>query len=870
MSTEAVLPVSLEDEISESYGRYARYTILHRAIPDARDGLKPVQRRIVFAKYQSGNLPDRPHRKCAKTVGDVMGNYHPHGDQSIYDALVRLAQPWKMRYPLVDGHGNFGSMDDDPPAAMRYTESRLAPVALTLLQDIEKDTVAFVPNFDRSTKEPAVLPTRFPNLLVNGCSGLSTGFATEVPPHNLAEVLDAAIALLKRPDLSTSRLMHWVRGPDFPTGGIVVNAADLPDLYERGRGRILLRARTRVEAAARQTPPQIVIEQIPFGVIKSQLVAELDQIRLGGLVRGVADVRDESDRDGLRIVVELERGSDAEGILNYLFKKTSLQVSIPVQMVAIAQGAPRQMGLRELLQRFLDHRRDVVLRRSKFELAASRKRLHEVDGLIQAIEILDDVIALIRSSRDRGQARARLVADLEFTELQADTILELRLHRLTSLQVEKLRREACDLEKSIARLEAVLSDEQTLLKVVRTELREIRHQFASERLTEIADRSTRVEVALTVTVPPQRVVVALTSEGYLKRCHPRGEQDPEKAGVRPGDVLRWVVESNTTHRLLLFTGEGTCHNLGVHTLPEARWSDTGSALVNLTDFRAGQRIVGIASVERFDPGSFVTLVTALGKVKRTPIPEFDTTRSVGIVAMRLSDGDEVVRVLITGAGAQLVLVTQQGQAIRFALDEVAEQMRVAAGVRGITLDEADRVVEAVALPEASDRSLVVFTEQGRAKRTPVQAYPLQARGGKGTQTIRRLARMGHRLVTAALVEMEDEPWWVATSTGRILALTPAEVTTTARDGNAYRLVDLEPGESLVHQAVHLQRRSLLLAEREAEEADRAAATQSGGSETLRGRSNGGPLNARDAGGNGSRSGSELRRPGQLGLYDLPE
>jgi topoisomerase IV subunit A len=866
MPTEAFLPVSLEDEISESYGRYARYTILHRAIPDVRDGLKPVQRRIVYAKYQSGNLPDRAYRKCAKTVGDVMGNFHPHGDQSIYDALVRLAQPWKMLYPLVDGHGNFGSMDDDPPAAMRYTDSRLAPVALTLLQDIEKDTVPFALNFDQSAKEPVVLPSRFPNLLVNGCSGLSTGFATEIPPHNLGEVLDAAIELSRRPDLTTASLLQIVRGPDFPTGGIVVNAADLLELYEKGRGRIVLRARARVEAASKQAPPQIVIDQIPFGVVKSNLVAELDQIRLGALVRGVTDVRDESDRDGLRIVVELERTADAEGILNYFFKKTGLQVGVPVQMVAIAQGAPRQMGLKEVLARFLDHRREVVLRRSRFELEASRKRLHEVDGLIQAIEILDDVISLIRSSRDRAEAKTRLVAVLEFSEAQAETILELRLHRLTSLQIEKLRREAEELEKTIARLEAILSDERQLVKVIRAELRELRNQFGRERVTQITDAEARVEVALTVTVPPQKVNVALTTEGYIKRCSPRAEQDPEKAGVRPGDTLRWVVESNTTHRLLLFTAEGACHNLGVHTLPEARWGDTGSALVNITDLRAGQRVVGCFSVETFEPGWLVTLVTAQGRVKRTPISEFETTRSTGILAIKLGDGDEVVRALVTRASGQLLLVTSEGQAIRFVLEEVTEQMRAAAGVRGITLEDRDRVVEALYVEHPRAQSVVVFTEQGKGKRTPLEAYPVQGRGGKGTQTIKRLARAGHVVAAAALVDMEDEPWWVATSSGRILPLAPTQVTMTARDGNAYRLLDLESGELLLHQAVHLQRRSQMLADREAEALARAAAAavqpQTG---VLQSGRNGGHASARGANG-GSREDIPPDAE-QLGLYD---
>jgi topoisomerase IV subunit A len=860
--TDSVLPVTLEDEISESYGRYARYTILHRAIPDVRDGLKPVQRRIIYAKYQSSNLPDRPYRKCAKTVGDVMGNYHPHGDQSIYDALVRMAQPWKMAYPLVDGHGNFGSMDDDPPAAMRYTESRLAPAALTLLADIEKSTVPFAPNFDQSIREPLVLPARLPNLLVNGVSGLSTGFATEIPPHNLAEVLDAAIALSKRPELTSRALMQHVQGPDFPTGGIVINGADLPEIYEKGRGRLQLRGRARLEPATKSSPGLIVIDQIPYGVVKSNLVAQLDALRIAGSVRGVSDVRDESDRDGLRVVVELERSADAEGILNYFYKKTDLQVGLQVQMVAISEGAPRQLGLAEILRQFLGHRREVVTRRSRFELEAARKRLHEVEGLIQAIEILDEVIALIRSSRDRAEARSRLVAELGFSEVQADTILELRLHRLTSLQIHKLEQEAEQLGRSITRLEAILGDERELVKVIRGELRELRAAYARERLTQISNVEARVEVALTVTVPPQDVLVALTAEGYIKRSSPRAELDPQAAGVRPGDALRWVVESNTMHRLLLFSSAGNCHSLPVHELPETRWGDTGSALVNITDLRPGQRVVGCFSVDGFDPGRFVTMVTASGKVKRTALGEFDTSRTAGILASKLAEGDELVRVLLTGDGGELLLVTEEGSAIRFDLAEVPEQGRAAAGVRGIVPEQGDRVAEALYLLDPpAQASIAVLTELGKGKQTPLDGYPTQGRGGRGAMTIRRLARAGHRLVVAALVGAEEQAWWLCTSSGRILLVTPAQVTTTARDGNAHRVVDLEPGETLTHQAVHLPARTPRSA------AGQAAST-AGGPAPAR-RLPGPAASAQPGGripgnGNGRPSGSAGR---QLGLYE---
>ncbi len=802
---DRIIPVSLEDEMSESYGRYARYTILSRAIPDVRDGLKPVQRRIIYAKYEARNLDDRPYRKCAKTVGDVMGNYHPHGDQSIYDALVRMAQWWKMGHPLVDGHGNFGSMDDDPPAAMRYTESRLAPLARTLLQDIEKQTVPFAPNFDQSQEEPTVLPSRLPNLLINGCSGVSTGFATEVPPHNLRETMEAALLLSRKPGATTHELCQIVPGPDFPTGGIIVNGSDLEKMYERGKGKVILRAKTRIEPRPKTGGKRIVVDELPYGVIKSNLVAQLDQERLSSGVQGISDVRDESDREGLRIVIDLDKGAHADGILNYLLKKTHLQVSLNVQMMAIARGAPRQLRIREILECFLDHRREVITRRSAHDLEASQKRLHQVEGLIRALDLLDEVIVLIRSSRDRGEAHRRLIAELEFSAEQADAILELRLHRLTNLQLQRLLKEQGELNQQIERLNEILQVPRTLERLLRSELREVIKKHARERRTEITDAATKPPVSLSVTVPRQRIRLALTEEGYLKRCSLRGEPDPTTAGARPGDFLRWTSEAWSTDRLLLFLDDGTYAALRVHELPEARWSERGTALVNLTSVRNGQKVVGCLPISSFEDEGLIALATHLGKIKLTSLKTFQTTRSTCIAALRLADDDKLVKAMPAKHSGDLLLVTFQGMAIRFPASDVPVQGRAASGVKGIALAPDDHVVELLHAPMDSATEITIFTTTGRGKRTPLKAYPVQSRGGRGTRTVKRLMRRAHQIAAAALAPSEAEAWWICTSSGQISFLRSNEIPPSSRDGNVSGILKLEPGETFSHCAVDPRR-----------------------------------------------------------------
>ncbi|MCA9520455.1 MAG: DNA topoisomerase 4 subunit A [Myxococcales bacterium] len=799
---QAIIPIPLEEELASSFGRYAQYTILERAIPDVRDGLKPVQRRIIYAMYRAKNLSDRPFRKSAKTVGDVMGNYHPHGDQSIYQAMVRMVQAWKMRLPLIDGHGNFGSMDDDPPAAMRYTEARLAASAEALMEDIDSDTVPFRPTFDDSSVEPAVLPAAIPNLLVNGTSGLSAGFATEIPPHNLGEVIDALVALIDNPEASIRDLRKQIKGPDFPTGGLIVGEDGLAGAYDTGRGRIHLRARCDIVPAKGKQKPQIVVSEIPFGVVKSTLVSQLEQLVADGAVRGVSDVRDESDRNGLRIVVDLEKNADAEGVLNFYLRKTQLQVTYNFNVIAIAERRPVRHSLLSLLRYFLEHRREVVTRRSRYSLERAEKRLHEVEGLIRAIDILDEIIATIRASKDKANARDNLVERFGFSEVQAEAILVLRLHRLTSLEITSLTEEASTLHQLIQELREVLDNPEKLWKLIRRELKSIKRQFATPRRTEIVDETPELKVALEVTVPPQHVIVSLTNEGYIKRCHPRAEQDPTKAGVRPGDYLTAWFRSHSQHRLLVFSDQGSCYNLPVHTIPEAKWNAPGQALINLLPMNKEERIVAALSVapDMADDAA-LTLVTRDGSIKRTLVSEYLSSRSAGLVAIKLSDGDALVAVLppadeTSGEPfAEVLLVTRDGMSIRFELDEVRVMGRPAGGVVGIRLKNDDRVVAALGLTPALQGRIAVFTPSGRCKATELAEYERQRRGGRGITTIRKLSR-GTPPICAAIVVLDGSKLIVQTSGNEPSELEAEKIPKTRRDGNTFTVAPPSGGQQL--------------------------------------------------------------------------
>lgn len=767
---EQFLPAFLEEVVGDRFGRYSKYIIQDRAIPDVRDGLKPVQRRILYAMYDAGNSPDKPYRKSAKTVGDVMGNYHPHGDSSIYEGMVRMAQPWKMAHMLVDGHGNWGSMDDDPAAAMRYTEARLSPIAMELLRDIEKRTVLFKDNFDNTTKEPVVLPSRYPNLLVNGVSGISAGFATEIPTHNLREVIDACIAVIIKPEMTVAELMEIVKGPDFPTGGTIMGGEGIREAYETGKGKIYIRSKAVIEDL-RGGKQQIIITEIPYQVVKSKLVNAMDNLRMEKKVEGIAEVRDESGRNGMRIVVELKKDVDAEGILSYLLKKTDLQTAYNFNMVAIVNKAPRLLGIKSMLEAYIAHQKEVVTLRTQYDLDKAEDRAHVLEGLVKALNLLDQIIETIKASKNRMDAQNNLMAKYGFSERQADAILTLQLYRLTNLEINQLEKEHAETMKKIAQLRAILDNPRKLMNVIKDELTEIREKFGIDRRSVIQGEVDEIKVNLEVTVPAEDVLVTLSREGYVKRTSllsfTRSGGDLGTAGVKAGDVIRWSMGLSTLDPILLFTQKGNYFLLPVHQIPEFKWKETGTAIVNVLPLAKDDRIVGVitaktseltppASVSEDEAGDSggptLVFVTKRGQVKRTSLIEYATNRSVAIAACKVSDGDEIVKVFRSDGPSDLMLVTEQGMSIRFSQSEVNLQGRVAGGVRGIILKENDQLTDAMPV-DGDEGEILVLTDYGYAKRTLLMDYPQQGRGGKGIQTFefkegKRVRPNGTKLVAA--------------------------------------------------------------------------------------------------------------------------
>ncbi|WCF06139.1 DNA gyrase subunit A [Paenibacillus thiaminolyticus] len=806
--SEQFKPAFLEDVVGDRFGRYSKYIIQDRAIPDVRDGLKPVQRRILYAMYESGNTPDKPYRKSAKTVGDVMGNYHPHGDASIYDGMVRMAQPWKMGHVLVDGHGNWGSQDDDPAAAMRYTEARLSPIAMELLRDIEKDTVQFRPNFDNTDKEPTVLPARFPNLLVNGVSGISSGFATEIPTHNLREVIDACTALIDKPAMELDDLMQIVHGPDFPTGGIIMGEDGIRDAYRTGKGRIYIRAKTEIEDI-RGGKQQIVITEIPYQVVKARLVTSMENIRLEKKVDGIAEVRDESGRDGLRIVVELKKDADSTGILNYLLKKTDLQIVYNFNMVAIVNKAPQQLGLKPMLEQYVSHQKEVVTNRTRYDLNKLEDRAHVLEGLVKALDILDDVIATIKGSKNRQDAQANLMDKYGFTERQADAILTLQLYRLTNLELTALTKELDEIRKKITEFRSILDNERKLFSVIKKELNEIRNKYGIDRRSVIQGEVEEIKVNLEVIVNAEDVIVTLSNEGYIKRTSllsfTRSGGEWEGSGVKEGDYIRHVFEVNTLDRLLLFTQRGQYFSLPVHLLPEFKWKDNGTAIVNVIPIGKEDRIVSVIPVKSFaDEHSSLLFVTRRGQVKRTLLKEYETNRSGAIAACKVANADEVLTVLPSDGSHDLMLVTKLGMSIRFAEEEVSLMGRAAGGVRGIQLKEDDEV--AAALQVIGDEGeITVMSDLGWGKRSLLLDYPTQGRGGKGIATFefkegKRVKPNGSRLI-GAFFSKTAYPITFITDAGHAHTLLTEQAPLMDRKAHGRSLVPMDKGEEIAATVV---------------------------------------------------------------------
>lgn len=762
MLSNQIIEQSFAEIMGKRFGDYANLVILSRAIPDARDGLKPVQRRILYAMYQEGNTHDKPYRKSAKTVGYVMGTYHPHGDTAIYETMVRMAQWWKMRQVLIQGHGNFGSLDADPPAAMRYTESRLSALASEMLRDIEKDTVTFIPNYDNSAQQPAVLPSRFPNLLVNGAAGIAVGFATDIPTHNLGEVIDAAIAQMKNPNISLDELMKHVKGPDFPTGGIVQGVSGIRKAFETGRGQFIIRGKTHVEEPKGGKVKKIVISEIPFEVVKSKLVAQIDELVMERKIEGALAVRDETgrkeaDRKQVRIVVDIRKEADEQAILHYLFKNTDLQIYYNYNMNVIHEGTIRQMGLKPLLGAYIDHQKEVVTRRSQFDLDKKQHREHVVEGLITAKSILRQIVDTIMDSEDRADAKKNIMEKYGFTEIQADAILSIQLASLTRLDIIKLEKELATLAKEIEELKSILASEKKLIQVITGELNEIKKKYAEERRTEIQGEIEEIKIDIAMQINAEDCIVTLTNEGYIKRTSPRSFKSMggtiETCGVKDGDRVRHFVETNTSHTALFFTQDGKYFATLVNSFPDDKWKDIGSAVVNVIPLEKTQRIVGFAIVEDFKQPLFVYHVSRSGLIKKTALADYETNRSSALVAAKLkSADDEFITVFVSGEQGALLGATRDGMGIRFLAEEVGATGRASSGVKAITLAKEDELISLLPVEAEDERVFALITADGVVKRTRIAEIPLQGRAGKGVQLIRKRKTSPHQLLAISVDE----------------------------------------------------------------------------------------------------------------------
>lgn len=748
--------MSLEDIMGERFGRYSKYIIQERALPDIRDGLKPVQRRILYSMNKDGNTFEKGFRKSAKSVGNVMGNFHPHGDSSIYDAMVRMSQDWKNRETLIEMHGNNGSMDGDPAAAMRYTEARLSEIAGYLLQDIDKNTVPFAWNFDDTEKEPTVLPAAFPNLLVNGATGISAGYATDIPPHNLAEVIDAVVYMIDHPKAKLDKLMEFLPGPDFPTGAIIQGKDEIRKAYETGKGRVAVRSRTAIETL-KGGKKQIIVTEIPYEVNKSVLVKRIDDVRVNNKVPGIAEVRDESDRDGLRIAIELKKEADETIVLNYLFKYTDLQVKYNFNMVAIDDYTPKQVGLSRILTSYIAHRREIIIARSKFDKEKAEKRLHIVEGLIRVLSILDEVIALIRASENKADAKENLKVSYEFSEAQAEAIVTLQLYRLTNTDIVTLREEEEELRQQITMLKAIISDERTMYNVMKRELREVKKKFANTRRSELQELAETIEIDTASLIIEEDTYVSVTRGGYVKRTSPRSfnASTVDELGKREDDELIFVSNAKTTQHLLMFTNLGNLAYRPVHELADIRWKDVGEHLSqNLVNFASNEEIIYAELVDDFTKETYFA-VTSLGQIKRferQEISPWRTYKSKTAKYVKLKNVDDYV---VTVAPIQLedvILVTYNGYALRFSINDVPVVGSKAAGVKAMNLKDSDHIVSAFI---ANTTSLYLLTHRGSLKRMAIDVIPTTSRANRGLQVLRELKSKPHRVFKAGPVYLED-------------------------------------------------------------------------------------------------------------------
>ncbi|MEC3813923.1 DNA topoisomerase IV subunit A [Bacillus altitudinis] len=746
----------LEEVIGDRFGRYSKYIIQDRALPDARDGLKPVQRRILYAMYAEGNTQDKNFRKAAKTVGNVIGNYHPHGDSSVYEAMVRMSQDWKVRNVLIEMHGNNGSIDGDPPAAMRYTEARLSAIASELLKDLDKETVEFVANFDDTSKEPVVLPAMFPNLLVNGSTGISAGYATDIPPHHLGEVIDGVIKRIEQPHCTVEDLMTVIKGPDFPTGGIIQGVDGIKKAYETGKGKIMIRGKAEIETI-RGGRQQIVITEIPYEVNKANLVKKMDEFRIERKVEGISEVRDETDRTGLRIVVELKKEADANGVLNFLYKNSDLQIPYNFNMVAIHNRRPTLMTLTTVLDAYIAHQKEVVTNRSAYELRKAKERHHIVDGLIKALSILDEVIATIRSSNDKRDAKNNLMEKYDFTEAQSEAIVSLQLYRLTNTDITQLRDEARELDVRIAELEDILANEKKLFKVITNNLKKLKKTYADERRSVIEEKIEEIKINLEVMIASEDVYVTVTKDGYIKRTSQRSyaASNGKDFGMKDTDRLIHQFEMNTTDVLLLFTNKGSYIYCPVHQLPDIRWKDMGQHITNIISIDRDETIQKAIPIKEFDDSSYLLFFTKGGMVKKTELLQYKAQRySKTLVALNLKGDDELVDVHVTTGQQELFIATKNGYGLWFDEEEVSVVGPRAAGVKGINLKDGDEVVSGQII-DPNNNVLVLTTQRGAVKRMNLSEFDKTSRAKRGVIMLRELKKNPHRIVAVIAASLHD-------------------------------------------------------------------------------------------------------------------
>jgi DNA gyrase subunit A len=798
--SEKIVPVFLEEEMKSSYIDYSMSVITARALPDVRDGLKPSNRRILVAMHDLNLAPNKAHRKCAKIAGDTSGNYHPHGEQVVYPTLVRMAQDFNMRYLLVDGQGNFGSIDGDSPAAMRYTEARLAPLAMEMLADIEKETVNFVPNYDATREEPTVLPSKFPNLICNGSSGIAVGMATNIPPHNLGEIVDAMVTLISDPETGDEELLGYVQGPDFPTGAIIYGTAGIREAYKTGRGKILLRAKASIERQ-KSGKESVVITEIPYQINKSNLLERIAELVQNKEIEGISDLRDESDRDGMRVVIELKRDAQAEIVLNQLFKHTQMQTTFGIIMLALAKGEPKVLNLRQMLDGFIQHRHEVVTRRAKFELKKAEERAHILEGLKIALDNIDAIIKLIRASKDVDTARQGLMKNFKLSQIQAQAILDMRLQRLTGLERKKIEEEYLELIKEIARLKGILESKTKRMEIIKEELLELKKKYADERRTEI--REAEEEFTVEDLIAEENMVITVTHSGYIKRLSVSAYRRQGRGGkgvigieTKETDFVEHLFIASTHDYILFFTQNGRCYWLKVHEIPVGGKMAKGRPIVNMLELTEQEKIAAFVPVKEFDDKHYVIMATKKGTIKKTVLSAYGNPRKGGINAINIEEKDSLIEAKITDGNCDIVIATKDGQAIRFPENKVREMGRSAHGVRGISLEKGDEVIGMVVIKR--DTTLLSVTENGYGKRSEIAEYRVTNRGGKGVINIKTTERNG-KVVSIKEVQDEDE-LMVITQRGIIIRQPIKTIKTIGRNTQGVRLINLTTGDRVVDVA----------------------------------------------------------------------